>query len=89
MDESNVMIKPVFEWGPLVITSTVVTTWVIMGLLWLLSWLLSRRLRVEPGPLQTAIESVVAAIENAIVAVAPDHGAGADTDGSRGNRQHH
>jgi F-type H+-transporting ATPase subunit a len=73
MDDHNVMIKPVMEWGPLVITNTVVTTWAIMAVLWLLTWLMSRRLRMEPGPAQTALEGIVATIEEAVTAVAPQH----------------
>jgi len=49
----------------------VVTTWVIMGAIWLLAWLVTRRLRIQPGPLQTAAEGTVATIEDAIAAVAP------------------
>ncbi len=73
MGEESVLIRPVFELGPLVITNTVLTTWVIMGVLWLTSWLVSRRLHVEPGPLQTAVEGIVSSIEEAVVAVAPQH----------------
>ena len=73
MNEQNVMIKPFIELGPLVVTNTVVTTWVIMGILWLLAWMISTRLRLEPGPLQTVVENIVAAIENAVAAVAPQH----------------
>jgi len=67
------LIKPILELGPLVITSTVVTTWVIIGLIWLFAWLMSRRLHTEPGPLQTAVEGIVSTIENAVAAVAPKH----------------
>ena len=73
MDKDNAMIETVVEWGPLAITNTVVTTWAIMALLWLLAWLMSRRLRLQPGPAQTAIEGIVAAIEDAVAAVAPQH----------------
>jgi len=73
MDEGNVLIQPVFELGPLVITSTVVTSWAITAVLWLLAWLLSRRLRIEPGRLQTAVEGIVISIEDAIAAVAPQY----------------
>ena len=69
MDEQIVLI----EWGGLEITDTVLTTWVITALLWLITWLISRRLRLEPGPLQTAIEGIVVTIENAVAAVAPQH----------------
>ena len=73
MAPQNLGIEPVFELGPVVITSTVVTTWAIMALIWLLAWLVSRRLDNEPGPLQTAVEGIVAAIEDAVAEVAPDH----------------
>jgi len=69
MDENQVMI----EWGQLVVTDTVVTTWIIMGLLWLVCWLTSRQLRLQPGPIQTAIEGIVTAIESAIAEVEPRH----------------
>ncbi|MGD8618116.1 MAG: F0F1 ATP synthase subunit A [Gammaproteobacteria bacterium] len=71
MAEGSLLIEHVVELGPVAITGTVVTTWVIMGAIWLLAWLVTRRLRIEPGPLQTAAEGVVATIENAIAAVAP------------------
>jgi len=73
MNEDNLFIQPLFEAGPLTVTSTVVTTWVIMAVLALLCWLISRRLRIEPGPLQTAVEGVVSAIEGAVSEVAPEH----------------
>jgi F-type H+-transporting ATPase subunit a len=38
----------------------------------LFAWLVSRRLQIEPGPLQTAVEGIVATIENAVEAVAPE-----------------
>jgi F-type H+-transporting ATPase subunit a len=73
MAEGNLTIAPIIELGPVVITDTVVTTWVIMAVLWLFAWLVSRNLRNEPGPLQTAIEGIVATIEEAIAAVAPQN----------------
>jgi F-type H+-transporting ATPase subunit a len=71
--EGNILIQPVFEVGPLVITNTVVTSWGITAVLGLLAWLFSRRLRIEPGPLQTAVEAIVISIEDAVAAVAPQH----------------
>jgi len=65
------LIEPVVELGPVVITGTVLTTWVIMAAIWLLAWLVTRRLSIEPGPLQTAAEGIAATIENTIAAVAP------------------
>lgn len=73
MTEGNLHIASVVEIGPVAITNTVVTTWAIMALVWLLTWLLSRRLRLEPGPMQTATEGIVSTIEEAIAAVEPEH----------------
>jgi len=62
-----------FQIGPLMVTATVVTTWGIMIVLGGLSWLLTRRLALEPGPVQTALEAIVTVMEDAISAVLPDH----------------
>lgn len=69
MNEQNILI----QLGPLVITMTVVTTWGIMGLIWICSWLITRHLRIDPGPFQTAAEGVVSSIEDAIAAVDEQH----------------
>jgi len=71
--EDSLFIQPLLKLGPVEITSTVVTTWAIMGLIFLAVWLISRRLRIQPGPVQTAVEGIVTAIENAIAEVAPEH----------------
>ena len=71
MAQGKMLIEPVLEFGPLVITSTVVTTWAIIGILWLGCWLVTRRLRIDPGPAQTALEGIVSSIEEAIAAVDP------------------
>jgi len=64
-------ITVVWQLGPVAITGTVVTTWVIMAILGLMSAMLTRRLSLRPGALQTAIEGVVVTLEAAIAAVAP------------------
>lgn len=71
--EGNLQIATVLELGPVTITNTVMTTWAIMAVLWLFTWLLSRRLRIDPGPVQTATEGVVTAIDEAIAEIAPEH----------------
>lgn len=55
------------------IDSTIVTTWVIIGVMALLAWLLSQRLSIKPGLVQTAVEGIIASIENVIKEVAPQH----------------
>jgi len=73
MSEDSLFVHPLFELGPVAINGTVVTTWAIMGVLALLSWMISRRLSIEPGPLQTAVEGIVSAIEDAVSEVALQH----------------
>ncbi len=73
MGETSLQIAPLIEIGSVVITSTVVTTWTIMIIILLFTWLLSRRLSLEPGPVQTAVEGIVSAIYEAIAAVEPQH----------------
>ena len=60
-----------FNFGPLPISETVVTTWAAMLCLLVISWLSTRRLTLDPGPWQVALEGIVGAIEDAIEAVLP------------------
>jgi F-type H+-transporting ATPase subunit a len=55
------------------LNETVFTTWGVMVFLFLISWLSSRGLRLDPGPWQTALEGVVSTIEDAIAEVIPEH----------------
>lgn len=55
MGETNVL----FSIGPLEVTGAVVTMWVIVAVLALVSWLATRKLRDVPGPLQNAAEMAV------------------------------
>ena len=61
----------VFHLGPLAITATVLTTWGIMLLLGFAAWLSTRRLSLDPGPLQTLLEGIVSAMDDAIRAMLP------------------
>jgi F-type H+-transporting ATPase subunit a len=63
-----------FALGPVEITLSVITTWAIMLVLAVLAWLSTRKLKLFPSSAQTIVESIVAAIDDAIVAVAPEHG---------------
>lgn len=60
-----------FYLGSLAISTTVVTTWGIMIVLALVSWLVTRRLSLDPGPLQVAVEGVLQAIHAAVDEVLP------------------
>ncbi len=59
--------------GPLVITDVVITSYGLTLVLGLGAWLVSRHLRLAPGPIQTALESIVSLIETAISEVLPQH----------------
>jgi F-type H+-transporting ATPase subunit a len=58
-----------FHVGPVPIAQAVVTTWVLMALITLVSWLVMRRARVHPGTAQAALEVVVETIANQIQAI--------------------
>lgn len=63
-----------FTLGPVLIGSSIITTWGIMLVITLLAWLSTRHLDLIPGALQTTAEGIVAVIDEAISAVAPEHG---------------
>ncbi len=63
-----------FNLGPVVIGLSLLTTWGIMLVITVIAWLSTRHLEVLPGDLQTVVESIVEAIDGAILAVAPEHG---------------
>jgi F-type H+-transporting ATPase subunit a len=70
MNQDELVITPMFAIGPLVVTNTIVTTWLIMAMLAVIAYLSTRRLSLEPGPVQTAVEGVVVTIEHAVSEVA-------------------
>jgi len=51
-----------FRLGPVTITRPVVTTWAIMAILTLVSWLVTRRLTLHPDRRQTVLELIVTGI---------------------------
>ena len=73
MASANPLTPALFHLGRLPISETVVTTWGLMALVFLVSWLSTRRLKLQPGPWQAALEGIVSAIQGAIEAVLPDY----------------
>ena len=67
MDEQTV----IWQLGPLGISRSLLTSWGIVAGIWGLCLLLTRRLRLDPGPLQTLLEGLVSVQERAIAQVAP------------------
>lgn len=73
MANSDTLASVLFRVGLLPISETVVTTWGLMLLLFVMSWLSTRRLKLEPGEWQVALEGIVGAIQDAIEAVLPEY----------------
>ena len=55
MAGANTFAPVLFHLGPLLIGETVVTTWALMWIIFLVSWLSTRRLKLEPGPWQVGL----------------------------------
>lgn len=64
-------VNPVFHLGPIAVTVPVVTTWGIMLVLVVLSWLMTRHLQPEPGPVQVVLEGLIGAMDRAVREVLP------------------
>ena len=73
MGEDSLFIQPIFELGPVQLTSTVITTWIVIAIIGGLAWLATRRLQMSPGRLQTMVEAIVSIIEDSIRDIAPQH----------------
>ena len=73
MASTNTFAPILFYLGPLPIGETVVTTWALLLVIFVISWLSTRRLKLEPGPWQVALEGIVGAIEDAVEAVLPEY----------------
>ena len=50
LDQPDLIVAPLFRLGPVVITTTVVTTWALMAVLVVVALSVTRRLKIEPGP---------------------------------------
>ena len=73
MGEDSLFIRPIFEWGPVQLTSTVLTTWLVMAIIVCIVWLVTRSLQRSPNRLQSMVEAIVSIIEDSIRDVAPQH----------------
>lgn len=72
MNEANPLgTAVIFQLGPVSITHTVLTSWGVMLLLWMVSWLVVRRSQIQPGPWQTAAEGIFETIRTAIDQMLP------------------
>ena len=72
MGSSSDLLKETgLQLGPVVLSGPVLTTWGIMLALGIGSWIVTRRLRLDPGPVQVVLEGLVSAADEAIRAVLP------------------
>lgn len=55
-DLSPLQAPPALTLGPLVLSETVITTWAVMAVLVVASWLITRHMHRRPGRLQTILE---------------------------------
>jgi len=68
--EISMAAETLFHIGPLPVTNTILTTWIVMAVLVILSILATRRMRLVPTGLQNAIEALVEVLLNLVEAVA-------------------
>jgi F-type H+-transporting ATPase subunit a len=73
MEANTLFAHTLLQLGPVVIRDTVVTTWLLMLLLWVAAWLATRRMRTRPGLVQTAVEGAVTAMADAVRQALPQH----------------
>ena len=73
MATSGIQSQVIAQLGPLVITEPVVITWGIIVVLAIIIKIITHRLTLSPGNLQTVVEGIVTAQEAAIRAVAPGY----------------
>lgn len=73
MKDTDMLGTSALQIGPLTISGTVLTTWGLMLVIAVAAWLMSRRLRIDPAPVQTAVEGIVLAMRDAISALLPNH----------------
>jgi len=63
--------ETVFTLGPVDVTDTVITTWLVMAGIIIMSWLLTRRLSLKPSLPQEIVESCCEAVEKTVKDVLP------------------
>jgi F-type H+-transporting ATPase subunit a len=66
MMHSPLATEPLFHLGPVPVSAPVVTTWVIIALLWAACALVTRRLSLTPSKAQTVLELLVSTIDSQI-----------------------
>ncbi len=73
MDSFELSANIVFKFGPITITETIITSWVIIIIFGLIAWLTTRNLQIKPTGFQVMLEGITLTIESSLNAVAPKH----------------
>jgi F-type H+-transporting ATPase subunit a len=71
MTKLTVFPEPLWKIGPVSISDTVVTTWIIMTVIVVICWLITRRLSLQPSIFQEIVEALFEATEKTIREVLP------------------
>lgn len=72
MEPTGLFAQLTFNIGPLHITSSIITTWFIMILLVIISFIFTRHLLITPPKMQVILEGVFSAMKNTVAAMLPD-----------------
>jgi len=70
---SEIFAKVIFQFGPLQITDTILTTWLLIISLFALGYWISKSVVSSPGKFQTIIEGIIVASESAVRELLPRH----------------
>jgi F-type H+-transporting ATPase subunit a len=71
MSKIEVFPETLFSVGPVQVSETVVTSWLVMAIISMSAWILTRRLDLKPSLHQEIVESLFEAVENTIKDVLP------------------
>jgi F-type H+-transporting ATPase subunit a len=71
MNRVGISSQVMFSVGPMYVTDTVVTTWIIMAIVSGISFLAARRLSIRPSATQEIIEATFEAVEKTVKEVLP------------------
>jgi len=73
MEPTGIFAHLTFFIGPIQIASSIMTTWLIMILLAMSMYVLTRHLSISPKSMQVVLEGILGAMQDTIEAVLPDH----------------
>jgi F-type H+-transporting ATPase subunit a len=63
--------ETIFSVGPVHITDTIITTWIVMAVISVISFLATRRLSIKPSVFQEITEAVFESVEKTVMEVLP------------------